>query len=158
MRFNKFGCMAAWSLIGLLVAPALGDDQIDLASVPAVVTQAAAKVVPGARWTEAEKDTERGQVVYELKGTNAKGQAVEAWIRPDGTVFEVETQLTLAEAPAAVSAALKARHPMFRPLKVKSELRPGTPLVYEFEGKLMNGQDMEIELTADGQVVRVKND
>lgn len=158
MCFNKFRSVAAWGLIGLLVAPVLGDDLIDLSEVPVVVAQAAAKLVPDARWTKAEKDAEDGRAVYELKGTNAKGQAVEAKIRPDGTVIEVETKLTLDEVPVAVTAALKASHPMFKPLKVESELKPGRPLVYEFDGKGPDGKDMEIHVSADGQVIKVKHD
>ncbi|MEO6807630.1 MAG: PepSY domain-containing protein [Isosphaeraceae bacterium] len=159
MRFNKFGCVAAWGMIGLLAVPALGDDDlIDLAQVPAVVTQAAAKAVPGARWTSAEKDDEDGKVVYELSGANAKGQVVDVSVTAEGTVLEVETEIALADVPAVVTAALKAKHPKFKPESVESVAKNGKVVAYEFDGDGPNGEDVEISVSADGKTVNIVND
>lgn len=78
--------------VGVTVTWAGGDDEEDIAlnQVPQVVKDAALKAVPGIKLTGAEKETENGVVVYELKGAKDGGE-YEIEINAKGEVLEIET-------------------------------------------------------------------
>ena len=68
-----------------------GDEEaIALDAVPAAALAAARGAVAGITFTSAEKETERGVVVYSLAGT-ADGKAYEVEVTGDGKVLEVES-------------------------------------------------------------------
>lgn len=69
-----------------------GDDETDvaLADVPQAVKDAATNAVPGLVLSEASRETEDGQEMYELEGT-ANGVEYEVEVTAAGVVKEVET-------------------------------------------------------------------
>jgi len=67
------------------------EDKVPLAQVPQVVKDAAAKAVPGIVLEEAERETEGGQVVFNLEG-EAGGKDYELEITAEGKVLEVEVE------------------------------------------------------------------
>ena len=62
-------------------------EKIALDKVPAEVKAAAEKAVPGITLTEAEKETKKGVVVYELDGT-ANGKKYEIKVDASGKVLK----------------------------------------------------------------------
>ncbi len=111
-------CAGALSMICVLGLMGLGgardddDQRLEVAEVPAAVRQAADKALPGAKWTEAVKETEDDGAVYRLEGTNPRGHEAQVEISAEGKVQSLEISLgheALAELPAGVrSQAEKA--------------------------------------------------
>lgn len=94
--------MKAWSLI-LTVAVAVilsgcatmdewfeDENEVALSEVPAPVMTAAKGTAEGFVPEEAEVETEKGQMVYELEGIAADGKEYEIEVSADGKVLEVE--------------------------------------------------------------------
>jgi len=76
----------------LLAAPAFAEDReeaIPLDKVPEKVMQAAVLAVPGIVLESAEREVEKGAVVYELTG-KADGKTYEVEVDESGKVLEVE--------------------------------------------------------------------
>jgi len=66
------------------------EEEIPLSEVPAPVMTAAQGAVEGFVPEEAEVETEKGQMVYELEGQAADGKEYEIEISVDGKVLEIE--------------------------------------------------------------------
>ena len=159
MRPGRFGLAAATALAGLLVAAARADEQkVELARLPAAVKQAAARAVPGARWTEATRETEEGKTVYQVDGTDARGREVSVEVAPDGRVLSVGVEVELAQVPKVVLAALKARMPRFRPEDAMAVFEGGKVTGYEFSGTGPGGKELEVWVSADGKTVEEEDD
>lgn len=153
-----------WLACGLFVlvsvwALASDDEQaIELAQVPAVVRQAAAKAVPGGTFTKASKETEEGKTLYELEGKNAQGREVSVGISADAVLLEVETVIPAAEVPKVVTDALNAKLKGFKASTIERIEKPGKPASYEFHGKRADGKKAEVVISADGRTVDVEDD
>lgn len=65
------------------------EEEIPLDEVPEAVMAAALRALPGAVFEEAERELERGRLVYELEGTH-EGERVEIELTEDGEVLEIE--------------------------------------------------------------------
>ena len=65
------------------------EEEIALANVPKIVTDAALKKVPGIKLTEAVVETTKKGNVYDLEGT-AEGKEYEIEISAEGKILEVE--------------------------------------------------------------------
>jgi hypothetical protein len=157
----KIVSITGLALLGLLMVPARSDEErqkVDLGSLPAAVREAADKAVPGAKWEKAFKETEKGKVIYEIKGDDAKGRDVEVEITADGKVLEVETEIAMSEVPEVVINALKAKLPKFKPEEVESVAKEDKVVGYEFKGDDEKGKDIEVYVSADGKTVKVEED
>lgn len=85
---------AASNLTGNAVpASALTEEEVNvpLDEVPESIRDAAEAAVPGIVFSEAERETENGVVVYDLEGT-ANGVEYEVEVSEDGEVLEVEIE------------------------------------------------------------------
>ena len=81
---------------------------IDVANLPPEIVAAAKARLPGGEITGAEREIQRDTWAWEVK-MRQDGRDWEFVIAQDGTIREVERELTADEAPAAVmEAALKA--------------------------------------------------
>lgn len=137
------------------------EGQVLLSSVPEVVKAAAARAVPGIVLEEAECETEGAQVVYELEG-EAGGKEYEIEIADDGTVLKVEVEdededgekVPLAQVPQVVKDAAAKAVPGIV-LEEAGRETEGVQVIYELEGEA-GGQEYELEITADGEVLEVE--
>jgi hypothetical protein len=157
----KIVSITGLALLGLLMVPARSDEErqkVDLGSLPAAVREAADKAVPGAKWEKAFKETEKGKVIYAIKGDDAKGRDVEVEITADGKVLEVETEIAMSEVPEVVINALKAKLPKFKPEEVESVAKEDKVVGYEFKGDDEKDEDIEVYVSADGKTVKVEED
>ena len=138
MHGTRFGIAAVLALAGLFASPARADDDetIDLSKVPAVVKKAAERAAPGVKWTRATRETENGQTIYELSGTDAEKIEIEVEVTAAGKVIEVETEVQLSEIPKAVIAAARAKYPTFTPTEGEKVVRDGKLYAHDLEGKL----------------------
>jgi len=84
--------------------------KINAADAPTAVRDAMERRFPGAEVISVEKEKENGAVVYDYE-LRQGGRKFETDIKADGTIMEVEKQLTGADIPDSVSRAVRAKYP-----------------------------------------------
>ena len=147
--------IAVVSTVGL-VTPALS---MELAQVPAHITEVARHFAPDARWDSAgtDYDTQLMEPEYEIKGKLKDGKAVEIDVSPDGRIHQVETAIAASDVPAAVMRIIETYLPGFEPSLVEMSARPDNVNFYEFEGKV-NGREVDVEVNASGTEIIIADD
>jgi hypothetical protein len=153
------GFLAGLGVILLALGAACADRT--LAALPAKVREAldrAGRVyerpLKGARWSEVHQLGGTDHPVYQLQGTNERGNKVEMEVTSAGRIIEVEEHgVPLREVPSAVTEALKAKMPEFKPTLVEAiyQAEQTNPACYGFEGKDAEGRLIEIYISADGK-------
>lgn len=111
--------MAGWFgvVTGLVILGSLAQadekakaEKIAADKLPMKVMAAVKARFPGAEVTSVEKETEMGNVVYDIE-LKHKGRKYEMDIKEDGTVLEVEKEVAAKDVPAAVTKTVKAKYP-----------------------------------------------
>jgi hypothetical protein len=125
-----------------------------LSKVPAKIKKAADKAVPGAEWSTATKSTEDGETTYELEGGDEDDRYVYVSVSEDGTVGEVQTEITQKDLPAAVKKALNKAAPKskFKVSTVYEVKEDGEVSRYDIEGKL-GKKETSFSFKPDGKKV-----
>ena len=122
---------------------------------PAAIDAAFKKAYPNATIKNVMKETLDGKTVYEVESVdNGKGRNID--YSPDGSVVVIEEELTEAEFPPAVAAAIAKRYPKATiTLREKLTITKGSVVQYEAE---LNGAGgvTEAVLTVDGKWVSPK--
>lgn len=132
-------------------------------TLPDAASGAIRAAFPGATIGKIEVDDEHGLKVHEVALTHDR-KAIEVTVADDGTILEVETTLTLADAPEPVRAAIiKAAdgavvHQIERE-ETRAVVQGGQlvkldkPVVtYDAEFR-KGGKEIEVELTPDGKII-----
>src|SRR5262245_16353385 len=138
-----------------------GPKDSDMTALPPEVREAldrAAEVYPrplgGARWSQARQLGETDHTLFQIQGTNGRGNKIEIEVTGAGRVIELEEHgIPLGEVPGAVVEALKARMPRFEPARVEAiyQAEKGQPVSYGFEGADAGGKQIEVYISADGK-------
>lgn len=84
--------------------------KVNAADAPPAVRDAMQRRFPGAEVISVEKEKENGAIVYDYE-LRQGGRKYETDIKADGTIMEVEKQLTGADIPDSVSRAVRAKYP-----------------------------------------------
>jgi archaellin len=148
--------------LGVVQAPAAGNVSVPLDAVPLPVlhsAEVAFKIYEGgATLTAAQVDKDDSLAVYEIQGLHG-GRMLEADVRADGFVLELEIEINQAQVPPAVSQSLEQLAPGFtaasdRP-RIEKSVRPsevGLPEIwYEF-----SGVSFDVEIRSDGRAVFIE--
>jgi hypothetical protein len=98
--------------------------------LPAAVQNAVAEQSKGAKIRGYTSEVEGGQQEYEVEMT-MHGRSRDVTIAPDGSVLEVEDQVTLRSLPVAVRDSLVKKAAKGRIVKVESLTKQGTLVAYE---------------------------
>jgi uncharacterized membrane protein YkoI len=131
-------------------------------TLPDAVKEAINALYPQAAIKEAKVE-EEGLKVYEIE-LEQDGQEIELTVTPDGTIVEVEAEVAMENLPPAVAAAIAQAAEGAEIEEIKTEvtywvikLVPlDTPLT-SYEAELnKDGNEIEIELAADGTVLKQK--
>ena len=152
--------------IGCGFASAPAEDQKpqpDVKALPQAVRNALdraervyAQPLSGAKWSEVDVHKGSEHPVYQVRGTNARGNTIEIEITPGGRVIEVEEHgIAFEETPAAVRDTLTKQIPGFKAKKVEAiyQTENARPYCYGFEGTDGDGKEVELYVTADGKTV-----
>lgn len=123
------------------------DAKVELSAVPQKVMDTVKKEVSGFTATSANTEIESGKKIYEIQGS-AGGKKVEIDVAEDGTLDEVETEITVNDLPSVVSQAIMAKMPKFQATKIEESRRLGGTY-YEVEGA-DDAKKWDIEVKADG--------
>jgi uncharacterized membrane protein YkoI len=162
------GCVAAGAVVGLLLLAPAGraDDKkagekkaekLTADKLPKKVMDAVKERFPGAELTSIEKETENGQVVYDIE-LKHKGRKYEMDIKEDGTVIEIEKEVDLKDVPAALPKAIEAKYPratikeIMEVNKVKGKVE--TPDHYEVVIETADKKKKEVIVSLDGKTVK----
>jgi hypothetical protein len=120
--------------------------------VPQKVMDTVKSSFGGATIDEIERETEDGKVIYGFEMTQ-DGVKVEADVQDDGTLLETERAIKLADAPTAVSKAVKDKFPNGEVREVMATTRGGETAVHEYEAVVKDGgKTKELTIAPDGKI------
>lgn len=129
---------------------------IPLEQVPAEHRKIAQDLLPDVTFSSADIETDDdGTRIYEIQGRMPDGRRLEVDLFEDGNIEEYEIEFTETQVPGAVMNAVSKRMPGFSPTYIEaSHTRSGKVTRYEMEGTL-GGQELDIEVSADGRHIEV---
>jgi uncharacterized membrane protein YkoI len=134
-------------------------EKIEMSKVPANVMSAVNTRFPGASIDSVEKETEDGNVVYDIE-LKQQGRKYEMDIKEDGTVMEIEKEIK--DPPAAITKAIQAKYPGAKIKEVmekdKVKGRQETPSEYEVTLTAADGKDKEVDVALDGSSVKEESE
>jgi hypothetical protein len=123
-------------------------------ALPPAIDAAFKKVLPTATVRNVSKEKENGREQVEVESTD-HGKARDLIYLSDGTLLEMEDELSEAEWPAAASAAIKARYPSAT-ISKREKLTILKGHVVQYEASLTGAKVKEVVLTAEGKWVSPK--
>ncbi|HKQ49734.1 MAG TPA: PepSY-like domain-containing protein [Phycisphaerae bacterium] len=137
-------------LLGVLgaagLAAALDDEKVPLDQVPAAARRALEMQAGGAKFTEIEREVEHGVTVYEAEWMD-HGTEHEASVSADGELLEVEENVPMDKAPAAVREAIGKHFGA----GTKVVIEKTTVVYYEVEAKV-DGKEKELYFSPTGRL------
>ena len=146
------GVLAAWCWMGGLGAQTSAGQTAPPPKLPAVVAAAFERAYPTATIKHVVHETEDGQEQYEIESID-HGKGLDVSYKPDGTLLVVEEEVTQADLPAAVTAAIASRYPK-APMTKCERATENKQVSYEIA--LTGGPVKSVELTADGRWISPK--
>jgi hypothetical protein len=143
-------------LLGNQSAIAGTEEKITFSEVPEAVVKVLKKRFSKATLLTVNTETESdGSVVYEIQGILSDGHDAEFDVFPDGKIEEVEVIFPIEMVPGAVLQSIEQKMTGFIPTKIEASHSASMKVVgYEFEGTL-NGQKIDLEVSADGRTITV---
>src|SRR5262245_7354987 len=148
--FQFTACLA---VVSLLSPSAPAQEKVDANNLPPKVAQALKARFPGAKVTQVTKETENGEVVYDIEMTK-DGKKHEMDCKEDGTLVDIQNEIDLKDLPAAATNAIKAKYPncTFKEVgeilvvKDKKETRDHFEVLIETADK----KEVELTVSLDG--------
>jgi len=122
---------------------------VDLSKYPAAVRATIEAETKNATLKGVSKEIEKGKTQYEVE-TMVNGKSRDLLVDPAGMVIEVEEEIALDAAPAAVQDALKAHGKVLKLESVKS----GDKTTYEASVQGKSGKKSSVALDAGGKPVK----
>ncbi|HBG51515.1 hypothetical protein [Candidatus Macondimonas diazotrophica] len=132
---------------------------IALSEVPESVMSAARTAMPEARFRSANTERETdGTLVYEIQGRTIDNRQIEVDVLPSGEIEEIEVEFTRDLVPGAVLKAVESRYPDFEIEFIEASHSASKKVVqYEFAGRV-NGDKLDLDVSADGRRIQVADD
>lgn len=137
--------VAAFSMT--LVASA--EKKIERSALPPAVEKTVQEQSKGATIKGFSSETENGVFQYEVE-TMVNGHSRDLAIAKDGTLLEVEEEVSMDSLPAAVKSALMARAPGAKITKVESLTKKDKLVAYE-AATLKGAKKGEIQVGPNGE-------
>ena len=132
------------------------DEKVEADKLPEKVKETLKTRWSSAKITIATKTMENGAVVYDIEMTQ-DGKKREADIKEDGSIVNFENEIAIKDLPAAVTAAVKAKHPdsTIKEAMETLVIKDGKDTVDEYEVLIVTGDNKEVELTVspDGKKI-----
>jgi hypothetical protein len=136
---------------------AKSDKKPPAADVPQKVMDAVKGRFPGATLTSSEKETENGNVVYDLE-LKHEGRKYEMDVKEDGTIMEIEKEVASKDVPAAVAKAVADKYPKSTVKEVMEvnvvKGKDEKPDHYEATLTTADGKGLEVIVALDGSSVK----
>jgi len=97
-------------LIVVLAPRAMAQEEISPDKLPPKVADAVKTRFPGAKFVKITKEMENNEVIYDIEMTvGAKKHEMDC--KEDGTLVDIQNEIEVSKLPAAVTRAIKAKHP-----------------------------------------------
>jgi hypothetical protein len=109
-KIAVFGAVITLGTLAHLSAAVADEQKVPLKDVPKVILDAVKAKFPDGKLKEASKETEEGKTTYEI-ALNDKGSAVDVTLTADGTIAEIETEVSARDLPKAVASTIEANYP-----------------------------------------------
>lgn len=149
MRTLKIAILGTFSLAALPgVNASASETRITHDQLPQAVRKAADQLSQGATVRGYSKETENGQLEYEVEMT-VSGHSKDVSIAPDGRVLEIEEQASLDSLNPQVQSGLKAKAAGAKITKVESLTKNGKIVAYEAQ-LMKGGKHSEIQVGPHG--------
>jgi len=148
MKTNLIAAIAAAGL-ELAGTASAQEKKIKRSELPPAVEKTVAAQSAGATIRGFSEEKEKGQTFYEAEMI-MNGHSKDVLIATDGTVVEVEEQVTLDSLPAEVKAGLQAKAAQGKILKVESITKKDKLVAYEAKVET-NGKKSEVQVGPDGK-------
>ena len=159
MLKNFVAVVAIWTLSGCAATEparvaASGKNEVAVADLPPEVLAAALAARPGFTATEAERETREGRRYFDVGGTLADGAEIEFDIMEESgrwRVVEIQRDIALSAAPAAVREAAARHDAAFAPTRVIESDQTDGIVIYELFGpRGGDPQGRKVEIKWDG--------
>jgi hypothetical protein len=124
-------------------------------ALPPAIAAAFKKAFPTATIRNVSKEKENGREQYEVESTD-QGKSRDLIYLADGTLAEMEEELSEAEFPPAAASAIRTRYPTAIITK-RERLTITKGHVVQYEVALSGVKVKEIVLTADGKWISPKS-
>ena len=125
------------------------EKKIKRSDLPPAVEKAVAAQSVGATIRGFSTEKENGQTLYEAELT-VNGHSKDISMTADGSIVEIEEQVSLDSLPAEVKAGLQAKAGNGKILKVESLTKKDKLVAYEAKVET-NGKKTEIQVGPDGK-------
>ena len=147
----KNHCVAALAAGLLLLAgnASAQEKKIKRSDLPPAVEKTVAAQSTGATIRGFSTEKENGQTLYEAELT-VNGHSKDISMTADGSIAEIEEQVSLDSLPAEVKAGLQAKAGNGKILKVESLTKKDKLVAYEAKVET-NGKKTEIQVGPDGK-------
>jgi hypothetical protein len=137
------------------------EESIKPESLPKSVAIAIKNRFPGGEIIAAAKETENGQVMFDIE-LKQKNRKFESDIKEDGTIVEIEKEVAAKDWPKALSDSVAAKYPKSKIQEVmevnKVSGKEETPEYFEVTIKTLDNKNTEIIASLDGKQLSVEND
>lgn len=142
-------------LLGTTIASAQGE-KVDPSKLPPKVADALKARFPGATITQVTKETENGEVLYDIEMTK-DGKKHEMDCKEDGTLVDIQNEVAVKDLPAAAVSAIKAKYPNstikevgeILVVKDKKETRDHFEVIIDTADK----KEVELTVSLDGKIM-----
>ncbi len=135
----------------LLLGTAAAQEHKPKIKVPPAVQKTVDEQSKGAKIRGLSKEVEKGKTQYELELT-VNGHARDMIIDPNGTILEVEEDVTLDSLSPAIKAEVEKNFGQAKLLRLESVTKGGTLTGYEASVSKA-GKKSGIEMGADGKLL-----
>jgi hypothetical protein len=125
------------------------EKKIKRSDLPAAVEKTVAAQSAGATIRGFSTEKENGQTLYEA-GLTVNGHSKDISMTADGSIVEIEEQVSLDSLPAEVKAGLQAKAGNGKILKVESLTKKDKLVAYEAKVET-NGKKTEVQVGPDGK-------
>ena len=134
-------------------------EKIEPSKLPPKVADAVKARFPGATIVQVTKETENGEIVYDIEMTK-NGKKHEMDCKEDGTLIDLQNEVPASELPAAAATAIKAKYPGSQikevgeilVVKDKKETRDHFEVIIETADK----KETELTVKLDGTIEEAK--
>ena len=127
------------------------EKKIKRSDLPPAVKKTVAAQSAGATIRGFSTEKENGQTLYEAELT-VNGHSKDISMTADGSIVEIEEQVSLDSLPAEVKAGLQAKAGNGKILKVESLTKKNKLVAYEAKVET-NGKKTEIQVGPDGKPI-----
>ena len=160
MKAILFGAVALCALLPTIAwsVEAQDEDTITMKDVPFAAKAAAQAAGNGVTFEKVDLDLDNGTATYELAGKGADGKMIEIDVLSDGTIEEVEQEISMDKLPDAIKKILAKYMPKFKADKAEKSTRTNLEVFYEFDGQDENGGELDIEIRSDGKQITIADD